>query len=256
MNAYLTTRRSKRKLLIFVIAAILLAGLAWYVNNYISLEELADQESRIRANISLNPWRSFIVGFGIYVGLSLVPGTGGKAVVYGWLFGFWQAVTIVTVGLTLAAMVIFHLSRYLFRESVEHRFANFVAIMNKHLEREGAFYLLTLRMAHVPYSIVNPVSGASRVRFWTFCWTTVVGMSPVNAIWVYVGVRLPSLRELASNGPVSFIDAPLIVALVACAALPPLVRLLVWRFGIPSTEIRNHDATRHESQRGKHDNRH
>jgi len=256
MSAYLTTGRRKRKLFIFVIAVIFLTGLAWYVNNYISLEELADQESRIRANISLNPWRSLIVGFGIYVGLSLVPGTGGKAVVYGWLFGFWQAVTIVTVGLTLAAMAIFSLSRYLFRESIERRYTNLVAVMNEHIEREGAFYLLTLRMAHVPYSIVNPVSGASRVRFWTFCWTTVVGMSPINAIWVYVGVRLPSLRELANSGPVSFIDAPLIVALVACAALPPLVRLLVWRFGIPSTEIRNHDTTRHESQRGKHDHRH
>lgn len=255
MSANLTTGRSMRKLFIFVIAAILLMGLAWYVNNYIPLEQLADRESRVRANISLNPWRSFIVGFGIYAGLSLVPGTGGKAVVYGWLFGFWQAVTIVTVGLTLAAMVIFSLSRYLFRESIEHRFTRFVAIMNGHIEREGAFYLLTLRMAHVPYSIVNPVSGASRVRFWTFCWTTVVGMFPVNAIWVYVGVRLPSLGELASNGPGSFIDAPLIVALVVCAALPPLVRWFVWRFGMPSTEIRNHDATRHESQRGKHDHR-
>lgn len=255
MSANLTTGRSMRKLFIFVIAAILLMGLAWYVNNYIPLEELADRESRVRANISLNPWRSFIVGFGIYAGLSLVPGTGGKAVVYGWLFGFWQAVTIVTVGLTLAAMVIFSLSRYLFRESIEHRFTRFVAIMNGHIEREGAFYLLTLRMAHVPYSIVNPVSGASRVRFWTFCWTTVVGMFPVNAIWVYVGVRLPSLGELASNGPGSFIDAPLIVALVVCAALPPLVRWFVWRFGIPSTEIWNHDATRHESQRGKQDHR-
>ena len=255
MSAYLTTGRRKRKLLIFVIAAILLTGLAWYVNNFISLEELAEQESRIRANISLNPWRSFIVGFGIYAGLSLVPGTGGKAVVYGWLFGFWQAVSIVTVGLTLAGMAIFSLSRYLFRESIERRYTNLVAVMNEHIEREGAFYLLTLRMAHVPYSIVNPVSGASRVRFWTFCWTTVVGMSPINAIWVYVGVRLPSLRELASNGPVSFIDTPLIVALVACAALPPLVRLLVWRFGIPSAEIRKHDTTRHESKREKNDHR-
>ena len=150
MSAQLTTRRNKRKLVILVSAAILLTGLAWYVNNQISLAELAEQEDRVRAYIALNPWRSFIVGFGIYAGLSLVPGTGGKAIVYGWLFGFWQAVTIVTVGLTLAAMTIFSLSRYLFRESIERRYANPVALMNKHLELEGAFYLLALRMAHAP----------------------------------------------------------------------------------------------------------
>ncbi len=247
MSTYLTTGRRKQKLFIFAIAATLLTGLAWYVNNYISLEELAEQESRIRAYISLNPWHSFIVGFGIYAGLSLVPGTGGKAIVYGWLFGFWQAVTIVTVGLALAAMAIFSLSRYLFQESIERRYTSFVALMNKHLEKEGAYYLLALRMAHVPYSIVNPVSGASRVRTWTFCWTTAVGMLPVNAIWVYVGIRLPSLSELASSGPGSFIDLPLIVALVGCALLPHLVRWLISHFGIPASETQNHDVTKHES---------
>ena len=251
MNTHLTTRPSKRKLLVFAIAAILLTALAWYVKNYVSLEELADQESRFRAYISLNPWHSFAVGFGIYMGLALVPGTGGKAIVYGWLFGFWQAVTIVSVGLTLAAMATFSLSRYLFRESIERRYISFLYLMNKHLEKEGAFYLLTLRMAHAPFSIVNPVSGASRVRTWTFFWTTAVGLIPANAIWVYVGIHLPSLRELAESGPGSFINLPLIVALVACATLPLLIRWLVSHFGIPATEARVHDATIHEPQTKK-----
>ncbi len=247
MSGLPTTGRKKRKLLILAIAAILLSALAWYVNHYISLETLAEQESRIRAYIATNPWRSFIIGFGIYAGLALVPGTGGKAIVYGWLFGFWQALLIVTVGLTLGGMVIFSLSRYLFQESIERRYTNFVALMNKHIEKEGAYYLLALRMAHAPYSIVNPVSGASRVGSWTFCWTTALGLLPANAIWAYVGVRLPSLRELASSGPGSLIDLPLIVAMVVCAALPHLVRWAISHFGIPATEIKNHDAAGHES---------
>jgi uncharacterized membrane protein YdjX (TVP38/TMEM64 family) len=248
MSTDVKTRRSKRRLFVFAIAAILLATLTWYVNNHVSLEEMADQESRIRDYISLNPWRSFVVGFGIYSGLALVPGTGGKAIVYGWLFGFWQAMTIVTVGLTLAAMATFSLSRYLFQESIERRYTIFLSLMNKHIEKEGAFYLLTLRMAHAPYSIVNPVSGASRVRTWTFFWTTVVGLLPANAIWVYVGIRLPSLRELASRGAGAFIDLPLIGALVACATLPLLIRWLVGRFGIPAAENPVHDANLDESQ--------
>jgi uncharacterized membrane protein YdjX (TVP38/TMEM64 family) len=234
-----------------VIAAILLSALAWYVKNHVSIEELANQESRFRAYISLKPWRSFFIGFGIYMGLALVPGTGGKAIVYGWLFGFWQAVTMVSVGLTLAAMVTFSLSRYLFRESIERRYTSFLSIMNKHVEKEGAFYLLTLRMAHAPYSIVNPVSGASRVRTWTFFWTTALGLIPANAIWVYVGIRLPSLHELAENGPGSFINLPLIAALVACATLPLLVRWYVSHFGIPATENPVHGATTHEPHKKK-----
>jgi len=236
MNNRLKKRHNRRKLLIFLAVIILLTGLGWYVNQHSSLEELVVHENRIRNFIADNPWQSFGIGFGIYFSLSLVPGTGGKGMVYGWLFGFWQAVFIVTVGLTLAGMVIFSLSRYLFRDSIERRYAAFISLMNQHIEREGAFYLLTLRMAHAPYSIVNPVSGATRVRLWTFCWTTVVGLLPANAIWVYAGERLPSLQELANNGPGSLIDAPLITALVSCALLPPVVRWLVRRYGIPARE--------------------
>ena len=253
MSAYLTGTRSKRKLIILAIAAILLARLAWYVNSHISLEELAVQESRIRGYIALNPWLSFLVGFGIYALLSLVPGTGGKGIVYGWFFGFWQAVIIVSIGLTLAAMAIFALSRYLFRESIERRYTNPVALMNKHLAREGAFYLLALRMAHAPYSIVNPISGASRVPALTFCWTTAIGLLPANSIWVYVGTRLPSLRDLASSGPGAFIDLPLILAMVGCAALAPLVRWLLGHFGIIAFRTGNHVAPNHEAQRKTRD---
>lgn len=247
MSGRLALGPRRRKQLILAVAAVGLTALAWYVNRYVSLESLAEQEARVRAYIATNPLHSFIVGFGIYSGLALVPGTGGKAIVYGWLFGFWQAVIIVTVGLALGAMIIFYLSRYLFQQSIERRYTRFVSLMNKHLEQEGAYYLLALRMAHVPYSIVNPVSGASRIRAWTFFWTTVAGLIPANAIWVYVGIRLPSLHELASNGAGSLIDLPLIVAMLACAALPHLVRWLISRFGIPTDHNHNHDVTRPDS---------
>jgi uncharacterized membrane protein YdjX (TVP38/TMEM64 family) len=107
--------------------------------------------------------------------------------------------------------------------------------------------VLALRMAHVPYSIVNPVSGASRIRAWTFFRTTVAGLLPANAIWVYVGERLPSLRELANNGAGSLIDLPLIVAIVGCAALPHLVRWLISRFGIPTDVSHDRTVARHDS---------
>jgi len=243
------TRRNRRKSLVFAITALLLVVLTWYVSNYLSLEKLLYLENRIHSLIALDPLRSFLVGFGIYTGLSLVPGTGGKAIVYGWLFGFWQAMTIVTAGLALTGMVIFSLSRYLFQASIERRYTNFVSLMNKHIEKEGAFYLLTLRMLHAPFSIVNPVCGASRVSPWTFFWTTVVGLLPANAIWVYVGIRLPSLHDLANSGPVAFIDPPLIGALVVCALLPLLIRWLVSHFGIPAPRSQVHDATLHESHR-------
>jgi len=242
----LRQRHDLRKPMILLVTVAALVTLAWYVNNYASLDLLIEQEQRIRQAIAANPWQSFFIGFGVYFLLSLVPGTGGKGVVWGWLFGFWQGVITVTIGLTIAGMIIFYLSRYLFQEAVERRYTRFLALMNKHIEKEGAFYLLTLRMAHAPYSIVNPVSGASRVSSWTFFWTTVVGLLPANMIWVYVGLRLPSLEELAMRGPEAFIDLPLIAALIGCAFLPIAVRIIIGRFGMLGGEMNLKDKTSKE----------
>lgn len=240
-------KTSSGKAFVLIITVIGLAALAWYANTHVSLEQLSDQENRLRSYISLNPWRAFMLGFAIYLVLALVPGTGGKAIVYGWLFGFWQALTIVSVGLTIAALAIFSLSRYLLQEHIERRYAKPVWVMNQHIEKEGAFYLLTLRLLHFPFSILNPVSGASRVRFWTFSWTTALGLLPSNAIWAYVGVRLPSLDDLQLHGAGSLIDPPLIAALAASATLPLLFRWLTAYFGVPANETEMLDANKPES---------
>jgi uncharacterized membrane protein YdjX (TVP38/TMEM64 family) len=236
----------QRKSWVLAIVFILLIGLAWYVNNYTSLDELVDQEEQLRQAIALNPWRAFFIGFGVYTGLSFIPGTPGKGIVFGWLFGLWQALIVVTIGLTLAAMVIFSLSRYLFQERIERSYTAFLTMMNNHLEKEGAFYLVTLRLLHFPYSILNPVSGASRVSTWTFFWTTVVGLFPSNIIWIYVGVRLPSLRELEAVGASALIDPPLLAALVASAGLPFLFRRIANRYGISASQRDDASALNHE----------
>ena len=223
---------ARRKPVVFSIVVIMLAVLAWAVNNYVSLDELVGQEEVLRSSIAQNPWQSFLVGFAVYTVLSFIPGTPGKGIVYGWLFGLWQALIVVTIGLTFAAMVIFSLSRYLFQAHIQLRYAEFLLVLNNHLEKEGGFYLVTLRLLHFPYSILNPVSGASRVSTWTFFWTTVVGLFPSNIIWIYIGVRLPSLSELATSGAAALIDPPLIAALVVSGCLPFLFRWLARRFGV------------------------
>lgn len=249
MTSLGTTKPSKRKLIVFALAAIFLATLAWYLHNHVSLEQLADREDRLRDIIAANPWRSIAIGFCVYTGVALVPGTGGKAIVYGWLFGFWRALAIVTVGLAIAALAIFFLSRYLVRAGVEGRYPHFVALLNKTLEKDVAFYLVTLRLLHAPYSIVNPVIGASRVRTWTFLWTTVVGLLPANGMWVYVGYRLPSLRELADHGPGSVIDLPLIGVLILLGISPFFIRWLIRRRGVLGIGSQSNHESQNNSQR-------
>lgn len=241
MNAAEQQRGRKRRIFVLVLVVAVFAGLAWYVQTHVTLEQLVVQEERAREGIGLRPWRSFAIGLAIYTMVSLVPGTSGKSVVFGWLFGFLRGVIIVIIGLVAAALVMFYLSRFIFRAEIEHRYGKFLSVLNRHLEKEGAFYLLALRMAHLPYTIINLASGASRVRVSTFCWTTAVGLLPGTLVFVWVGIRLPSLDELVEQGAGSLVDAPLIAALMLSALFPLLFRWGAARLGV----LRRMDSASH-----------
>lgn len=234
-------RGLKRRVFVLALVVALVAVLAWYLKSHTTMDELAMREQQVRESISLRPWRSSVIGFAIYSIVSLVPGTSGKSVILGWLFGFWRAVILIIAGLTMAGLAMFYLSRFVLRAEIEHRYGKFLTALNRHLDKEGAFYLLALRMAHFPYSIINLASGASRVRVQTFCWTTAVGLLPGTLVFAWVGVRLPSLDELARQGAGSLIDAPLIAALALSAVLPLVFRWSVRRLGI----LRKTDSTSH-----------
>ena len=234
---------NKRRFVTLAVAVGVIAGLAYYLKNHFTLEELMLQEKRVREGIEQRPWRSFAIGYAVYAVVALIPGTSGKSVVYGWLFGLWHGIVLIILGLTTAATVVFYLSRYVFRDWIEHRYEEFLAALNRHLVKEGAFYLLTLRMAHFPYSILNLASGASRVHVRTFCWTTALGLLPGTAVFAYVGMRLPSLDELAAQGAGSLIDAPLIAALVVSAVFPFVFRWVTRSLGILNGTGSDGDST-------------
>lgn len=209
-------------LVLFVAAFVVLAIL---LPKYVSLEVLIKNEERLRSAVRDHPLRTWIFGLATYFLFSLIPGTSGKSVVCGWIFGFWQALLMVDLALTAAAIVMFLASRYVLRNAVEARFAVVVEWLRQHLERDGPFYLLFVRFAHAPFSVVNAACGVLAVRTRTFAWTTLCGLVPGSAIFVFAGTQLPTLRELKDHGVTGLFDTGLIAALIATALAPICVRL-------------------------------
>lgn len=221
----------KRKLLVLLVAVAVVAALAWIVRENLSVEQLVQQEQSLRGWIENHPWKAFAAALGVYSVVSLVPGTSGKSIILGWFYGFLQGIVIVDIGLTVAAYVMFALSRYVLREAIQARMGDMMQRIDRAIQRDGAFYLLTLRMMHVPYTLVNYCSGASSVRGTTFVWTTSVGLLPGTMLFVYVGTQLPTLRQLVEQGAESLVRPSVIAALIAMGALPLAMRSLV-RWGI------------------------
>ncbi|MCG8651328.1 MAG: TVP38/TMEM64 family protein [Pirellulales bacterium] len=195
-------QRFVKPVLIVVIIAI--AGLLFYqFGDLLSLQSLAQREAELRAFQQDNPYLVYGIAFAVYVlvtGLSL-PGAAALTLVYGWYFGFWRTVVLVSFASTTGATMAFLMSRYLLRDSVQAKFGGRLKAFNEQLERDGAFYLFTLRLIPaVPFFVINLVMGLTPLRMTTFWWISQLGMLPGTVVYVYAGSRVPNLTVLAEDG--------------------------------------------------------
>jgi len=186
---------------------VLLAAAAgtgfWMFGSELTLSKLATREAAFRQYQIDHPILIYLVAFLIYVtvtGLSL-PGATPMSLLLAWLFGFWRGLILVSLGSTTGATVAFLLSRYLFRQSITHRFGERLEKINSTLQREGAFYLFTLRLIPaVPFFVINAVMGLTPIRVRTFWWVSQLGMLPGTMVYVFAGSRVPDLQTLADKG--------------------------------------------------------
>jgi uncharacterized membrane protein YdjX (TVP38/TMEM64 family) len=225
-----------RRLLIFVVFVGALVVLYLLAREHLTWALFIEKEAGLRTWIEQNPWTGFAVCFTVYLGVSLIPGTTGKAIIAGWLFGFWRGIVLVNVGLTAAALLSFAISRYGLHDLVASRCGPRLARANDALEREGAGYLFVARVLHVPFCITNYVMGATRIRLGGFWWATQLGILPGNILYVYAGSQAPSLQELEEHGLLSLVSPGLIIAFVAISILPLLLRPLARRL---TTRVRD-----------------
>jgi uncharacterized membrane protein YdjX (TVP38/TMEM64 family) len=214
----------KRILATLALVAII-TTLGVLAQQYTSLNWLVVRETQLRELVNTNRIQSWLIGFLIYVCLSLIPGTPGKSVIFGWLFGFWAGVIMVDGALTIAAVVTFFASRFLFRDVVESRLGIHLVRFREKLESSAGFYLVMLRLIHAPYSLVNYAAGATNiVPARTFWWTTQIGLLPGTMVFVFAGARIPELAVLEKQGALALLDRGLITALAATVVLPLILK--------------------------------
>lgn len=216
-----------RRIVGFCVLLTVLATIYATGNEHLNLESLSQREDNLRQWIGRYPVRSFVYCFLAYIVVSLVPGTTGKSLVVAWFFGFWRALFIVNVGLTLAAITSLMLSRHYFHEIVSQRWHKIVTTADSALERDGGLYVLLLRLVHFPFTVMNYALGATSIQVKTFWWTTQVGILPGNLVFVYAGTTLPSLKELATDGVHAFLTPRLTLAFVLLTVVPVIARWTV-----------------------------
>ena len=225
-----STRPWIKKLLLLAVVLVIAATMYWQFRDALSVDYLASQESQLRQWQVDFPLLAAIAGVAIYVavaGLSM-PGAAVMTLACGWYFGFWEGLLVVSFGSTGGAMVAFLLSRYLLRDWVQSKMQDRLTRINEAFEREGAFYLFTLRIVPaVPFFVINLVMGLTKVRASTFWWVSQIGMLPGSAAYVYAGSTVPSLATLAKDGVGSVLSWQMLVAFVVIGVLPLAIKRAV-----------------------------
>ncbi len=209
-----------RRLLFALALIVSVVAIGISVQYLPDLNWIVDREISLRKQIALAPVSSWIVGLVLYFGLSLLPGTAGKSIVFGWLFGFVAALILVEIGLTAAALLSFLLGRFVVKQIVHHRWQIRLRMISQRFDQDGAFFLLWLRLAHTPFTLVNYGAGATNIPLVTFWWTTHLGILPAAMVFTFLGSRIPNVRTVVEQGAWAIVDPPLLLVLTATALLP------------------------------------
>ncbi|MGU5546733.1 FAD-dependent oxidoreductase [Aeromonas veronii] len=213
-----------RLLLALVMGSLIGTFFALDLGRYLTLDTLQAQQAAVAQWVDSHFVSASLLFVLIYVlstALSL-PGAslltlGGSAV-----FGVAWGLLLVSFASTLGATLAFLSARFLLRDWVEQRFGDKLATFQSGMAKEGAFYLLSLRLIPIfPFFLVNLLMGLTPIRVSTYYWVSQLGMLPGTFVYVLAGSEL---GQLTSTG--NILSPGLMVALTLLGLMPWLVKKL------------------------------
>lgn len=210
----------KKLALALFIATIIILYFVGGGEKYFSIDLYQDLFERSPVSTAAIFFTVFLVATSCSLPVTAVLTLAG-GIVFGTLIGFSLSLAATTLGGTVAL----YSTRYLFYDLVKRRFTGQVEIVNKGIEKEGAFYLFGLRMIPViPFGLLNLIMGLTSMRVPIFMLATFLGMMPVLLILTYTG---DELGDIESFSFAEVFTPDLILALCLLASFPLIARLLL-----------------------------
>lgn len=236
---------NKGKIAIVAVVVAFIVAFVWFdLGRYFDLEHLKSRQADIDAFYREHPLTvlaAYFVGYVAITGLSL-PGAAIMTLAGGAVFGLLWGTVAVSFASTLGATVAFVVSRYILRDGIQRRYGDRLKTINAGVERDGGFYLFTLRLVPViPFFVINLVMGLTPMRTLTFAFVSQLGMLPATIVFVNAGTQLGRIESLQG-----ILSPTLIGSFVLLGIFPLLAK---WVVG--AVQARRHarrgDATSSES---------
>lgn len=222
--------RGSRLLLVLVMGCLIGAFFAFDLGHYLSLPQLQARQAELAALVERNFGAAALLFVAVYVvstALSL-PGASLLTLAGSAVFGVAWGLLLVSFASSIGATLAFLSARFLLRDWVERRFGDKLASLQAGMKKEGALYLLSLRLIPIfPFFLVNLLMGLTPISVSTYYWVSQLGMLPGTFVYVLAGSEL---ANLTSTG--NILSPGLMVALTLLGLMPMLLKGLQRRLAL------------------------
>ena len=214
----------KKLAILAALAAVVAAYFIFDLGQYLTLAGIKGAVAQWEAFYAENPVAVLAGFFAVYVAVTAasLPGAALMTLAAGALFGLVTGTILVSFASTLGATLAFLSSRYVLRDSIEARFGERLKAINAGVDRDGAFYLFSLRMIPAfPFFVVNLVMGLTRIRVATYVWVSQLGMLLGTIVYVNAGTQLARIESLSG------IASPAVLGSFVLLGIAPWIAKLV-----------------------------
>jgi pyruvate/2-oxoglutarate dehydrogenase complex dihydrolipoamide dehydrogenase (E3) component/uncharacterized membrane protein YdjX (TVP38/TMEM64 family) len=216
---------AKKLLLLVVFAAAVFGYFYFGLNNYLTLDAFKARQADFAMQYAANPALFLGAFFVLYVAVTAlsVPGAAILTMAAGALFGLLTGTILVSFASSIGATLAFLSSRYVLRDWVQEKFGSRLEAINDGFERDGAFYLFTLRMIPAfPFFMVNLLMGLTKIRTVTYYWVSQLGMLAGTLVFVNAGTELARIQSTSG-----LLTPALLGSFLALAIFPWIAKAVI-----------------------------
>ncbi|MEC9297163.1 MAG: VTT domain-containing protein [SAR324 cluster bacterium] len=195
------------------------------LQQYLTLQYLKSSKALFISYYDQNPilvLGSYFLGYVVMTAFSL-PGAVWMTLGGGAFFGLLTGTVTVSFASTIGATLSMLISRFILRDWVQGRFGEQMQTINSGIQKDGGFYLFTLRLLPiVPFFVINLGMGLTPLRTFTFYWVSQLGMLPGTLVYINAGSELAKIEAIGD-----ILSPTLIGSFVLLGIFPLLVKKLI-----------------------------
>jgi uncharacterized membrane protein YdjX (TVP38/TMEM64 family) len=217
----------KKKLIQKIILVVVIAGIValffvFDLGKYFTLEYMKESQTKFAQYYEENKVLvigGYILIYIVMAALSL-PGAAVMTLLGGALFGRLVGTVTVSFASTIGATLACFVARFLLRDWVQGKVGDKLRPINEGIEKEGAFYLFTLRLIPAfPFWLINLAMGLTKMPLRTFYWVSQIGMLAGTFVYVNAGTELAKIDSLKG-----ILNPTLIISFVVLGLFPLIVK--------------------------------